>query len=74
MFYANLGRALVTEKKTRDKGVHLLVHAEHLAPQMIRNDVIVHGAVAGLLHQARRDAGGRELRGLAWRMGIAPVG
>ncbi|MGH3769880.1 MAG: hypothetical protein ACRDRW_00525 [Pseudonocardiaceae bacterium] len=31
-------------------------------------------AVADLLRRARRDAGGRELRGLAWRMGVAPVG
>lgn len=29
---------------------------------------------ADLLATARRDVGGRELRGLAWRMGIAPIG
>ncbi len=52
----------------------VLVHAERLAPQRIRNDVIVREVVAGLLRRARRDAGGRELRGLAWRMGVAPVG
>jgi transcriptional regulator with XRE-family HTH domain len=73
-FWAEVGRALVAEKKTRDKGVRVLLHAEQLAPQRVRHDVFVREAVAGLLRQARRDAGGRELRGLAWRMGVAPLG
>jgi hypothetical protein len=51
-----------------------LLHADHLAPQLIRHDVFVREAIADLLRQARRDAGGRELRGLAWRMGVAPIG
>ncbi len=73
-FYAEVGRALVAGKKTRHKGVHVLLHAEQLCPQMIHNDLFVRETVAGLLRQARRDVGGRELRGLAWRMGIAPRG
>ena len=68
------GRAFCAGKKTRHKGVHVLLHAEHLAPQLIHNDLLVRETVAGLLRQARRDAGGRELRGLAWRMGVAPLG
>ncbi|MGH3884838.1 MAG: helix-turn-helix domain-containing protein [Pseudonocardiaceae bacterium] len=73
-FWADVGRALAADKKTRDKAVHVFLHAEQLAPQRIHHDVFVREAVAGLLRQARRDAGGRELRGLAWRMGIAPLG
>ena len=73
-FWIEVGRALVAGKKTRDKGVRVLVDAEQLAPQRIHHDVLVRETVAGLLRQARRDAGGRELRGLAWRMGIAPGG
>jgi hypothetical protein len=73
-FWAKLGRALVAEKKMRDKGVRVLLHAERLAPQRVRHEVLVREAVAGLWRQARRDAGDRELRGLAWRMGIAPIG
>ena len=73
-FWIEMGRALVAGKKTRDKGVRVLVHAERLAPQRIRHDPIVRETVADLLRQARRDAGGRELRGLAWRMGVAPRG
>ncbi|MGH3936547.1 MAG: hypothetical protein ACRDS1_16475 [Pseudonocardiaceae bacterium] len=39
------------------------------SPQRIRHDVIVRETVADLLRQARRDAGGRELRFLAWGHG-----
>ena len=65
LFWSEVGRALVAEKKTRDKGVRVLLHAERLAPRWTYHDVIVRETVAGLLRQARRDAGGRELRGLA---------
>ncbi|MGH3800898.1 MAG: helix-turn-helix domain-containing protein [Pseudonocardiaceae bacterium] len=71
-FWTAFGRALTAENKTR--GVRVLLHAEQLAPQWVRNDVFVRETVADLLRQVRRDAGGRELRGLAWRMGIAPLG
>jgi hypothetical protein len=62
------------EKKTRDRGVRVLLHAESLAPQRIRHDVFIREVVAGLLRQAWDEAGGRELRRLAWRLGIAPMG
>ncbi len=73
-FWADLARALIATKKTRDKGVRVLLHADQLAPQLIYHDVFVREAVADLLRQARRDAGGRELRGLAWRLGVTPIG
>jgi transcriptional regulator with XRE-family HTH domain len=72
-FWAEVGRVLAAEKKTRDKAVSVLVHAEQLAPQRIRSDVFVREVVADLLCRSRHDAGGRELRALAWRMGIAPL-
>ena len=71
-FWADVGRALAVERKTRDRAVQVLVHAEQLAPQRIRHHVLVRETVAGLLRRARRGAGGRELRGLAWRMGLGP--
>ncbi|MGH3811091.1 MAG: helix-turn-helix domain-containing protein [Pseudonocardiaceae bacterium] len=73
-FWADLGRALIATKKTREKGVRVLLHAEQLAPQLIYYDVFAREAIADLLRQARRDAGGRELRGLAWRLGVTPIG
>ncbi|MGH3769879.1 MAG: helix-turn-helix domain-containing protein [Pseudonocardiaceae bacterium] len=73
-FWMSVGRALVAERKTREEGLRVLLRAERLAPQLVRNDLFVREAVADLLRRARRDAGGRELRGLAWRLGIAPTG
>jgi transcriptional regulator with XRE-family HTH domain len=73
-FLKDLGCALVNEKRTWDKGVHHLAEAERIAPQLIRNNPFVREVVSTQLRRARRDAGGRELRGLAWRMGIAPTG
>jgi hypothetical protein len=72
--WADLGCGLVTERRTRDQGMPALIHAEAITPQRIRNNVFVRETVTDLLRQARRDAGGRELRGLTWRMGIAPLG
>ena len=73
-FWIEVGRALVAEKKTRQEGLQVLLRAERLAPQIVRNDLFVREAVADLLRRARGDAGGRKLRGLAWRLGLAPIG
>lgn len=73
-YFADLGRALLSEKPTREKGLGLLLRAERLAPQLIRNDVFVREAVGDALRAARREAGGAELRGLAYRLGLAPHG
>lgn len=73
-FLKDIGCALVSEKRTWDKGVQTLSEAERIAPQLIRNNPFVRDVVSAQLRRARRDAGGRELRGLAWRMGIAPTG
>ncbi|MGH3802411.1 MAG: hypothetical protein ACRDTD_20250 [Pseudonocardiaceae bacterium] len=72
-FWADLGRALVAEKAARERGIQALVTAESIALQLIRTDVFVRETVADLLRQARRDAGGRELRGLARSLGVTPI-
>ncbi len=73
VFWAEVGRALAAQKKTRDKAVRVLLQAEQLAPQRIRSDVLVCETVAYLLRQVGREAGGRKLRGLAWRLGTNPL-
>ncbi|MGH3811704.1 MAG: hypothetical protein ACRDUV_04500 [Pseudonocardiaceae bacterium] len=40
-FWAEVGRALIADKKTRDKGVRVRLHAEQLASQRIRHDAFV---------------------------------
>ena len=44
--------------------------AERLSPAQVRNHPLVREMVVTMLDRARREAGGRDLRGLAWRMGI----
>jgi transcriptional regulator with XRE-family HTH domain len=69
-FLADVGRGLAREPKTRVEAVRWLRRAEDTAPQWIRNSPSVREAVAYLLNRARAAAGGRELRGMAARMGV----
>ena len=69
-FYTDLGRGLAAERSRRGEAVAALRTAERLAPQRVRSNPYVRETVTGLLRAARRDAEGRELRGLAYRMGI----
>jgi transcriptional regulator with XRE-family HTH domain len=73
-FWVDYGRAMLTERKTRGEGLAALLRAEQLAPQQVRTNIWAREAVANLLAAEMRAAGGRELRYLAWRMGIAPTG
>jgi hypothetical protein len=70
VFWAELGRTLALERATREQGISLLRRAEQLVPQRIRHDFFVREAIAHLLRQG----GGRELRALAGRLGITPMG
>lgn len=44
--------------------------AERLSPAQVRNNPMLRDLVGHMLNKARREAGGGELRGLAWRMGL----
>ena len=69
-FYTDLGRGLASDRGRRGDAVKALRTAEQLAPQRVRANPYVRETVTDLLRLARRDAGGRELRGLAYRMGV----
>ena len=71
MFWADLGRGMASEKATRDDAVDALRRAEDIAPQRIRTNPFVRETVTDLVRRARRDAVGRELRGMAYRMGLS---
>lgn len=71
-FHSDLGRALASDRTTRDAGVRSLIRAEQLAPQLVHNNILVRETVTDLLPSARRDHSGRDLRGLAYRMGLSP--
>jgi hypothetical protein len=69
-FLSDVGRGLAREAKTMDQAVRWLRKAEDTAPQRIRNNATTRETVAYLLSRATKEAGGRELRGMAARMGI----
>lgn len=70
-FYGDVARGLATIRGREAQAVEALQRAERLAPQRIRTNPFVREVVTDLLRRARRDAGGRELRGMAYRMGLA---
>jgi transcriptional regulator with XRE-family HTH domain len=69
-FQSDIGRGLAREPRSRAEAVHWLRQAEDTAPQRVRNSAAVRETVAYLLGRATATAGGRELRGMAARMGI----
>ena len=69
-FFADVGRGLARDPKTGAEAVRWLRRAEEAAPQRIRNSGPARETVAYLLNRARVASGGRELRGMAARMGL----
>lgn len=69
-FFADVGRGLARDPRTRAEAVRWLRRAEDAAPQRVRNSGPVRASVAYLLNRARAAAGGPELRGMAARMGL----
>jgi hypothetical protein len=69
-YLADIGRGLARDKSTRTQAIQWLRRAEDVGPQRIRNSPAARDAVAFLLQRARADAGGRDLRGMAARMGV----
>ncbi|WP_067832993.1 helix-turn-helix domain-containing protein [Actinomadura kijaniata] len=69
-FLADVGRGLARDRKTRRQAERWLLRAEAVAPHKIRNSRQVAETVAVMIQQNRSAATGRELRGLASRMGI----
>lgn len=70
-FYGDVGRGLATIRGRETQAIEALRRAERLAPQRIRTSPFVRETITDLMRRARRDAGGRELRGMAYRMGLA---
>lgn len=70
-YYADLGKALSLTRKHDEQAVAMIARAERLAPQRIRASLQVRETVADILRKARRQAGGKDLRDLARRVGVA---
>jgi transcriptional regulator with XRE-family HTH domain len=52
------------------QAVQEMRQAERLSPAQTRNNPFIRDLVQDMLTRARREAGGRDLRGLAWRMNL----
>lgn len=70
MFYADLARGLAQDRTKRDRAVAALRSAEKIAPQRVRTNPYVRDTLLSLIYQAKQDAVGRELRGMAYRAGL----
>ncbi|GGU61655.1 helix-turn-helix domain-containing protein [Lentzea flava] len=69
-FYRELGRAFARLPKRHEQAVQVLRIAEDLAPARMHRHPFMRSVLAELLAKARRDAAGRELRGMAYRAGL----
>lgn len=70
-FWVDVGRAAAQLRNQREDAVRAFCTAERLFPTRVYRDPFARDTVTDLLGHARRDAGGRELRALAYRMGVA---
>ncbi|WP_158887920.1 helix-turn-helix domain-containing protein [Amycolatopsis anabasis] len=69
-YWVNYGRALAKLPKRRDKAVVALRKAEQISPARVHRNPLARETLADLLARAKRDAVGRELRGMAHRSGL----
>lgn len=69
-YYREYGRALARIPKQRDTAVMMLRRAEQISPARIHRHPFMRAVLAELLAKAKRDALGRELRGMAYRSGL----
>ncbi|WP_406693020.1 helix-turn-helix transcriptional regulator [Saccharopolyspora sp. ID03-671] len=69
-YYREYGRALARLPKQRDEAVLMLRRAEQISPARIHRHPFMRSVLAELLTKAKRDAIGRELRGMAYRSGL----
>lgn len=70
-YWIDYGRALASLPRRRGDAIVALRTAERIFPTRVYRNPFARETVTELLGRARREAGGRELRGLAYRMGIA---
>ncbi|MGW4586369.1 helix-turn-helix domain-containing protein [Amycolatopsis thermoflava] len=70
VYWRDRGRALARLPRQRDTAVMMLRRAEAISPEHVRRHPFTLSVVAELVAKAKRDAVGRELRGLAYRAGL----
>ncbi|MGH3694941.1 MAG: helix-turn-helix domain-containing protein [Pseudonocardiaceae bacterium] len=69
-YWAGYGRALARMRGRHDDAVRAFRRAEKISPGKVQRNPFVVDVLAELAARARRDAVGRELRGMAFRAGL----
>lgn len=69
-YWVDYGRALARTRGRRDDAAVALWHAESISPLHLHRSPLARDTLAELVAHARRDALGRELRGMAYRAGL----
>jgi transcriptional regulator with XRE-family HTH domain len=69
-YWVNYGRALARVRGRRDDAITAFRRAEGISPHRLYRDPFATDVIAELLARSRRDAAGRELRGMAYRAGL----
>ena len=69
-YWADYGRGLARVRGRQDDAVKALRKAELISPARVQRHPFVREVLAELLARSRRDALGRELRGMAYRAGL----
>jgi transcriptional regulator with XRE-family HTH domain len=69
-YWMDYGRALARLSGRQDQAVRAFRTAEQLFPMRVQRNPFVREVLAELVAHSRRDAAGRELRGMAYRAGL----
>lgn len=69
-YWVYYGRALARRRERHDDAVMALRRAELIVPHRVQRDPFARDVLAELVVRSRRDAAGRELRGMAYRSGL----
>jgi transcriptional regulator with XRE-family HTH domain len=69
-YYIDYGRGLVQTRKHDPEALASFIRAERTAPQRTRRSPAAQEAIGTMLRRARANAGGRQLRDLASRIGV----
>lgn len=71
-YWIHYGIALAQMRGRDPDAIAALRNAEHLAPDRVHNSPRVRDLIVVMLQRTRRNAGSRDLRGMAHRIGVAP--
>lgn len=70
VYWRDRGRALARQPKQRETTVMMLRRAEQISPEHVHRHPFTLSLIGELVARAKRDAVGRELRGIAYRAGL----